>query len=131
MKKTTANWLASADYDIQTAEAMLKSQRYLYVVFMCHLAIEKTLKALYSEAKASHPPKTHDLIYLVRESGLAVPKTHLEFMGIVNNASIPTRYPEDLQRLISQYPRRTATSYLSRTRKAIQWLRKDRRLTEK
>ena len=108
MKKTTANWLASADYDIQTAEAMLKSQRYLYVVFMCHLAIEKTLKALYSEAKASHPPKTHDLI-----------------------ASIPTRYPEDLQRLISQYPRRTATSYLSRTRKAIQWLRKDRRLTEK
>jgi HEPN domain-containing protein len=131
MKKTTANWLASADYDIQTAEAMLKSQRYLYVVFMCHLAIEKTLKALYSEAKASHPPKTHDLIYLVREIGLAVPKTHLDFMGIVNNASIPTRYPEDLQRLISQYPRRTATSYLSRTRKAIQWLRKNRRLTEK
>jgi predicted nucleotidyltransferase len=49
MKKTTANWFASADYDIQTAEAMLKSQRYLYVVFMCHLAIEKTLKALYSD----------------------------------------------------------------------------------
>ena len=46
MRKTTANWLASADYDLETADAMLKSRRYLYVVFMCHLALEKTLKAL-------------------------------------------------------------------------------------
>ena len=48
MKKATANWLASADYDMQTAEAMFESKRYLYVVFMCHLALEKTLKALYA-----------------------------------------------------------------------------------
>ena len=42
MKKATANWLASADYDMHTAEAMFESKRYLYVVFMCHLALEKT-----------------------------------------------------------------------------------------
>jgi HEPN domain-containing protein len=73
MKKATTNWLATADYDLVTADAMLKSHRYLYVVFMCHLAIEKTLKALYAEARSAHPPKTHDLLFLVREIGLTAP----------------------------------------------------------
>jgi len=131
MRKATTNWLATADYDLATAEAMLESRRYLYVVFMCHLAIEKTLKAVYSEAKSSHPPKTHDLLFLVREIGLDMPKLHLDFVGIINNASIPTRYPEDLSKLVSQYPRRTATSYLSKTKRAIKWLRKAPRLAEK
>jgi HEPN domain-containing protein len=35
---------------------MLKSKRHLYVVFMCHLALEKTLKALWAEAKSDVPP---------------------------------------------------------------------------
>src|SRR5438034_10717590 len=54
-------------YDLDTAEAMLKSRRHLYVVFMCHLAIEKTLKAVYAETRSRMPPRTHDLLYLVRE----------------------------------------------------------------
>jgi HEPN domain-containing protein len=39
------NWIDSAEYDLETARHMLKTGRYLYVVFMCHLALEKTLKA--------------------------------------------------------------------------------------
>jgi len=35
-------WIDIADYDIETAKAMLVSKRYLYVGFMCHQAIEKT-----------------------------------------------------------------------------------------
>ena len=58
------------------------------------------------------------------------PKTHREFIGIINNASIPTRYPEDLERLVKQYPQRTASSYLNRTKRVIQWLRKDPRLAK-
>ena len=57
MKPAAANWLLCADYDLQTAEAMLSTKRYLYVVFMCHLAIEKTLKAVCAEARPRVPPK--------------------------------------------------------------------------
>lgn len=130
VKKSTANWLASADYDLQTAEAMLKSERYLYVVFMCHLAIEKTLKALYAETRPEHPPRTHDLLFLVRELRLSVPKAHRRLVGAIANASVPTRYPEDLPGMVRQYPRRTVCSYLARTRKALQWLRKQPPLAE-
>jgi len=31
---------------------------------MCHLAIEKALKAIVCEETKKAPPKTHDLIYL-------------------------------------------------------------------
>lgn len=124
MKKTTANWLAGADYDVKAAEAMLGSKRYLYVVFMCHLAIEKTLKAGWAETRAEHPPRTHDLLLLIRELRLGVPKAHRRLVGTIANASIPTRYPEDLKKMIGQYPRRTVSSYLVRTKRVVQWLRK-------
>lgn len=29
-------WLEMADYDLETARAMLSTRRYLYVAFMCH-----------------------------------------------------------------------------------------------
>ncbi len=37
-------WLELSDYDIETANAMLSSKRFLYVGFMCHQTIEKVLK---------------------------------------------------------------------------------------
>lgn len=131
MKKTTANWLATAEYDLETAEAMLKSRRYLYVVFMCHLALEKTLKALYAETSSKMPPRTRDLLYLARELDLTPPRAHLDFIGIINNASVPTRYPEDLSRLVSEYRRRTALSYMARTRRVLTWLRRHPSLAKK
>jgi HEPN domain-containing protein len=123
MKKSTANWLATADYDLQTAEAMLQSKRYLYVIFMCHLALEKTLKALWAETRPEYPPRTHDLLLLVRKLNLAPPKRDLRFLGFIADASVPTRYPEDLKGMVKHYPRRTAASCLDRTRRVIKWLR--------
>lgn len=34
-------WFESAEYDLQTAHAMLDTQRLLYVGFMCHQAVKK------------------------------------------------------------------------------------------
>jgi HEPN domain-containing protein len=125
MKKTTANWLATADYDLQTAEAMLKSKRYLYVIFMCQLALEKTLKGLWAEAKNETPPRIHDLLYFLRRLDLTLPARDADFISAINLASVPTRYPEDLARLVRLYPYRTARSYLSKTKRVIKWLRKN------
>ena len=40
-----AYWIDIADYDMETAETLYDGGRWLYVAFMCHQAIEKTLKA--------------------------------------------------------------------------------------
>ncbi len=123
MRRDTQNWIALSDYDLETARHMLTTGRYLYVVFMCHLAIEKILKAHVTEITQTVPAKTHDLIYLIKKSGLALPQSYLEFIGKINNASIPTRYPEDLQRMLEQYPDSVARDYLKMTEEVVRWLK--------
>ena len=40
-------WFELAEYDLETAKAMLTTRRVLYVGFMCQQTIEKSLKGLY------------------------------------------------------------------------------------
>jgi len=128
MRPDTRNWMASAEYDMETARHLLATGRYLYVVFMCHLALEKILKALAGEALGRLAPRTHDLIFLARTAGVSPPQEHMDFIGRINAASIPTRYPEDLDRAVAAYPRAVAEEYLTKTREVIAWLRSDPRL---
>jgi len=64
-EKIIKNWLALAEYDITSAEAMLQTGRYVYVTFMCQQAIEKVMKALYVQEHQQTPPYTHNLIRLL------------------------------------------------------------------
>ena len=130
MRKDTANWIALTDYDLETAQHMLATGRYLYVIFLCHLALEKILKAHVAEVTQSLPIKTHDLIYLVKKSQLELSQQHLDFVGKINTASIPTRYPEDLQRSLKEYPKAVAEDYLNQSTELIQWLKQHPNLSE-
>lgn len=125
MRSDTKNWVELAEYDMETARHLLKTGRYLYVVFMCHLALEKMLKAHVTEVTQAVPAKSHDLIYLVKKSNLALPQSHLEFLGKINNASIPTRYPEDLQQALVEYPKPIARDYLQQAQEVITWLKQN------
>jgi len=124
VRRDTENWIALAEYDLETARHMLETGRYLYVVFLCHLALEKILKAHVTEVAQTIPTKTHDLIYLIKKSQLKLPQSYLEFVGKINTASIPTRYPEDLQQALKEYPQSVAHEYLQQTKEVLGWLKK-------
>jgi len=123
MRKDTQNWIALAEYDRDTARHMLSTGRYLYVIFLCHLALEKMLKAHVTEVTQTIPVKSHDLIYLVKKCSLDLPEAFRDFVGKINTASIPTRYPEDLQSALQDYPELVAREYLSKTEALINWLK--------
>lgn len=128
MNRETANWLASVQYDLDTAEYMQKTRRYLYVIFMCHLSIEKTLKALVCEATNASPPRIHDLSKLAALANVTLEPSQAQFIAQLTDANITTRYPDDLAQMVSQYPRAVARTYLERTREVITCLRADPRL---
>ena len=128
MKEETKNWLEMVDYDLMTAKQMFKTGRYVYVIFMCHLSIEKTLKAIVCEETNKVPPKTHDLIYLISLGKVELSADLLDFVGMVNNAGVVTRYPEDLSKLISSYPKEVTIRYLNKAVEVIKWIRQDLRL---
>ena len=56
-------WIDLSDYDLETAEAMLHSKRYLYVGFMCHQTLEKVFKAYYTDLSNETAPFTHSLSF--------------------------------------------------------------------
>ena len=92
MLKATANWLAQVDYDIATAEQMLHAGRYIYVIFMSYMALEKALKALVTEETQKLPPRTHNLIDLAQRAQVVLSQEQQDFLGKLNSAVV--RYPE-------------------------------------
>ncbi len=127
MVKEHEEWLTQSDYDIKTAEAMFVARRYIYVVFMCHLSIEKVLKGLYQKKFGNVPPKVHNLLFLIEAVGLILPDDLYEAVFSLNRASIPTRYPEDLKQMQKDYPRRKTEALLVQSKEALKWLKKELR----
>ena len=130
MTSATKNWMATSNYDLKTAEAMLKSKRYIYVVFMCHLAIEKMIKAVISTEIKGLPPKSHSLLFLSQKASIQFPDEIQDFIDKIDNVSIVTRYPEDLKKISKDFNLNKAKEIYNMTRKTLRWLRQDRRLKE-
>jgi HEPN domain-containing protein len=124
----TRNWLASAEYDLETARQLLRAGRYLYVPVSCQQAVEKTLKALITESTGAHPPRIHDLKRLASLASAELESGMAEFIAELTLASGGARYPDDLQQALMQYPEPVARSYLERTEEVIACLRADPRL---
>jgi HEPN domain-containing protein len=108
MKQITLNWLRGAEYDIETAESLLKARRYIYVIFMCHLAVEKTLKAVIAETSTTPPPRTHNLYRLLELGRLNLPEAHEAIVAQLNTMNTATRYPEDVAALSVEVTRKVA-----------------------
>jgi HEPN domain-containing protein len=104
---------------------MLKTGRYIYVLFMCHLSVEKLLKARYEAVLEKIPPKTHSLIYLSGAINLRAPESHLETLESLNDLSMVTRYPEDIDALVKAFKKSRVEEYLKKTKALLRWLRKD------
>jgi len=124
MNKIVRNWVKTSNYDLQTADAMYKAARYLYVVFMCHLAIEKMLKAiLVHKYPEDIPPKIHNLINLMQKAEITLPEDLKDFFQRLDNVSVATRYPEDLRTLSKEFNQDTAKKVLTETKRMIKWLK--------
>lgn len=116
-------WLKQADYDIETAEFMFNGGRYFYAVFMCHLSIEKALKGLYVKKKLQTPPKIHNLVYFLDKMELEFPEHIGRFIVKLSEASVVTRYPEDLEKITKDYTASVVQGILSNTKEVLKWIK--------
>ena len=131
--KTTANmatdktgyWLDIADYDLDTAEAMHQTGRWLYVAFMCHQVIEKTLKAYWCATRDDDPPYTHNHKRLADGCGLYQQLTtdQREFIETITNYNIEARYPEDKEELARTLTPQACRQIIDETKQMQQWIK--------
>lgn len=123
MDKKITEWFKQADYDMGTAGVMFDNSRYIYTVFMCHLSVEKALKGLYQMRLKELPPKVHNLIFLVEKIGLELPDDLFDLVFNLNRVSIPTRYPDDLQKMQKDYNKKKTGEILEKSKEVLKWLR--------
>lgn len=123
MSKKPDEWFKQADYDMKTAEYLFKGRRYVYTVFMCHLSVEKALKGLYIKKLKEVPPKVHNLIFLVEKIGLKLPDDLYDLVFNLNRVSIPTRYPEDLQKMHKDYNKKKTGDIFNKSKEVLKWLK--------
>lgn len=88
-------WIDNAQYDFETAKAMLETKRFLYVGFMCHQVIEKALKAVISKDESTTPQKIHHLPKLAKQGNIyeLMNDSQKDFLEILLPLNIEARYP--------------------------------------
>lgn len=118
-------WLEMVDYDLETAKAMLKSKRYLYVGYMCNQVIEKMLKAYYVKVKSTQPPYTHKLIRLAEESNIykLFDDNQKDFLDIISPLNIEARYPTQKQDLLASLTEEKCINIIERTEELVLWIK--------
>jgi HEPN domain-containing protein len=123
MPKSFEEWLKQADYDMDTARYMFKGGRFVYAVFMCHLAVEKALKGVYQLRMKEIPPKTHNLVGLLDRMGIKPPETLAKSIVRLNDTHVTTRYPDDLARILQFYPEPVTSDLMKSTAGILEWIK--------
>lgn len=116
-------WLERVEYDIKTAEAMLDTGRYIYAVFMCQQAFEKSLKAFLSH-KDNEVLPTHNLRRLLEVSGLIgnVSDEELVKIDFLSQYYINARYKEDIFDLSIGMTKEFSADMIAFTKEKIKWI---------
>jgi HEPN domain-containing protein len=95
VEKQVSYWEKSAEHDIDTAEILIKEKKFDWALFMGHLVLEKILKAIFVKKRAIFPPKTHNLVLLLKEVDIQLSDEEFDFFEEVNTFNISTRYPDE------------------------------------
>jgi len=118
-------WIDLADYDLDTARDMLRSRRWIYVAFMCHQTLEKTIKAYYTQMLPDDPPYIHNLTRLAEKSGLSDLMTDEQksFIDAVTPMNIAARYPDYKSMLATSLNQSVCEDLIQRTEQMQQWIK--------
>ena len=119
-------WLDIAQYDLQTAEAMLTSGRWLYVAFMCQQAVEKLVKGLYLLYLDDNVPRVHNIQAIVKrfrdKLPVEIPPDTIDLFGTLSTCYMNNRYPDFKKALASQINEAKAKKLYSQTKEVFAWL---------
>ena len=118
-------WSELSDYDLDTAEAMFSTGRWLYVGYMCHLVIEKIFKAYWSSKKEEPAPYTHNLINLAQSCGLAqmLDDNQRAFVNLMMPLNIEARYPSYKQAVGDSLSQERCREIIDKTGELQKWVK--------
>ena len=116
-------WLDRVAYDLDTAKAMLQTDRLIYAIFMCQQALEKCFKALLAHEDREVVP-IHNLRRLAEFASIIqeLDEPTLLKLDFLSSYYINARYKEDLEELSKGITDTVAQDFITFTEGIIEWL---------
>ena len=87
-------WLQSAKADLESMQIMFVNKQYSWTLFIGHLVIEKTLKALYIQNKDDDVPRIHDLSRLATLAEISFSDAIKYQLDTITTFNINARYTD-------------------------------------
>ena len=87
--------------------------------FLC----PKNSKELFHDRLSVIPPKTHNLIYLLNKAGIKPQESVERFVVKLNEASVVTRYPENIEKLGKDYTQTIVRDMVAGSKEALAWIK--------
>ncbi len=123
-------WLEGAAHDLDAAESLFAAGKYDWCLFLGHLVLEKTLKAILIQKQSEKiPPKTHNLVKLAEKSSLELTDDQKVFLDEVNDFNLEIRYPDYKKAFDLHCSMEYTTEQFGKIKETYQWLRS--RITSK
>ncbi|HPA56836.1 MAG TPA: HEPN domain-containing protein [bacterium] len=118
-------WKELAEYDLDTAKAMLKTKRYLYVGFMCHQVIEKIFKGYFVSRKNETPQYTHNLLKLAKAGDFydEFSNRQKDLIDYLEPLNIEARYPSYKEALLKELTKDRIEKILNETEELYEWIK--------
>lgn len=116
-------WLTEATEAFKVAHHLVEKADYSYALFFGHLAVEKTLKALYAYHLHQHAPLTHNLLRLARLANLNPNSVQKEALLTITAFNVEARYPDLKRSFRAQCNSEFTTRQMEMITEVLQWLK--------
>jgi len=121
--KIVQHWLDSADKNHETMIHLVDSKDFSWALFLGHLVIEKTLKALYVKRLQKHAVFSHDLLRLSKKIDSELSEDFEEWLDEITTFNLNARYDNYKQDFYQLCTKEFADNWLDRIEKIRLWLR--------
>lgn len=124
-------WLESAEHDWDTANSLFAIGKYDWCLFIAHLVLEKTLKALFIQDNNNQlPPKTHNLVKLARNTKSTFTEEQEILLDEVNDFNLEARYPQYRDEFYKKCDKEFCEQYLQKIGRILKWLQSQIKLNQ-
>ena len=122
-EKQIEYWIKASGLDLQTAMDIFDSGKNLhFCLYMCHLSIEKILKAIVVKNTNDFPPKSHNLLRLAEIGNVLLSEDRVTFLEELNQFQLSTRYPDEKFTIYSLATKEFTEDKLEKVKEIHKWL---------
>lgn len=123
IKEHIKYWIDSSLNDIPVMDNLYGNAHFHWSLFIGHLVIEKYLKAVYVRDNETTPPKTHNLLFIAKNTRLEISKQQEEFLMLVNTFNLEARYSDYKNTFYNKCTKEFTEDNIIKIKEFIEWLK--------